>query len=104
MVIRKGGKLTQNNRAFDTGSEKIWNSLNQGVSTIIRLEVACANLDGSANGRTSSNDTWRPPRMTSKDTAVQRLGHEIGSSVRFLGTDNRLGGVFYSMRNTKARC
>jgi hypothetical protein len=55
------------NRAFDTGSAKIWDSINRGVRDHVVLGAARANSDNSANGRTSSSATWRPPRTTSRD-------------------------------------
>ncbi|KAL6156695.1 qcr9 subunit 9 of the ubiquinol cytochrome-c reductase complex [Exserohilum turcicum] len=55
------------------------------------------------NGRTSSSDTWRPPRTTSRRATRQRLKHDIDISLRFLGTDACDGHVFYQMRNTNPR-
>jgi hypothetical protein len=75
----------RNNRAFDTGSAKIWDSINRGVRDDPVLEETCANPYDSDNGRTSSSATWRLPRTTSRDVATQRFGPEIDTSLRFGG-------------------
>lgn len=54
------------NRAFDTTSDKIWDSVNRGVCVICLLRVTWANAVNSDNGRTSSTDTWRPLRTMSR--------------------------------------
>lgn len=53
-------------RAFDTGSERIWDNINRGVGAAHSIRAIQANKSGSANGRTSSSDIWRPPRTTSR--------------------------------------
>ncbi|KAL6166787.1 qcr9 subunit 9 of the ubiquinol cytochrome-c reductase complex [Exserohilum turcicum] len=89
--------------AFDTTSDKIWDNINRGVGASGSLRVQDANAGGSDNGRTSSSDTWRPPRTTSRRATRQRLKHDIDISLRFLGTDACDGHVFYQMRNTNPR-
>jgi hypothetical protein len=78
---RKDRVLIRNNRAFDTGSEKIWNTLNKGVRRIARIAVTMANAMGSDNGRTSSTDTWRRPRTTSR--AATRFRSECEDRARY---------------------
>lgn len=96
----EGMEADGNDRAFDTTSDKIWDNINRGVCNSDRLGAKNANAAGSANGRTSSTDTWRPPRTTSRKATRQRLEHDIDFSLRFLGTDTFDGHVFYQMRNT----
>ena len=55
-----------NNRAFDTSSDKIWDRVNRGVCNICLLRTTWANTVYSDNGKTSSTDTWRPLRTTSR--------------------------------------
>jgi hypothetical protein len=66
------------NRAFDTGSEKIWNTMNKGVCTIQDTDAVGANMVSSANGETLSSGTCRRPRMTSNCVWRLRRGeHEL---------------------------
>jgi hypothetical protein len=73
-------------RAFDTGSDKVWNSINRGVRTVVCYLRTCANSGNSANGETLSSDTWRLPRMTSRKAAIHGLEHGIDSFLRLLET------------------
>jgi hypothetical protein len=91
------------NRAFDTGSERIWNTINKGVCTIRYTDAVGANKVSSANGRTSSSGTCRRPRMTSNCVRRRRnseyeLEHASG---RVSGWILYIG-VFYSLRIAKA--
>lgn len=56
-------------RAYDTGSEKIWNSINKGVCIHLALCTSIADAVASDNGRTSSTGSWSSPRRTSRAAA-----------------------------------
>jgi hypothetical protein len=67
--------LNTNNRAYDTGSDKIWNTINKGVRKTRTVLRSLANVLDSDNGRTSSRSTWRRPRTTNRAAACKRSEH-----------------------------
>jgi hypothetical protein len=74
---RMGRMLIWGDRAFDTGSEKVWNTLNKGVRKMLAFAMAVANAPDSVNGRTSSRGTWRRPRtMTSRAATHGQSEHD----------------------------
>lgn len=75
--------LIRNIRAYDTGSEKIWDSINKGVRIRIATRTCVANLVDSGNGRTSSTGSWSNPRTTSR--AAASVYHSSEHNTRRLG-------------------
>jgi len=105
--LRKRRGADRHNRAFDTGSEKIWDNLNRGVSNdgvlfcgarfalipvIAPMERHQAAIHGGRRGRRVGSRLFYGVNMK-----------PIDNCLRILGTDTVHCGVFYSMRNTKAR-
>jgi hypothetical protein len=74
----EGRNAKLGDRAFDTGSEKIWNGLNKGVRKTCGIVDSRANAQGSDNGRTSSRGTWSRPRTTSSAAAHGQSGCDTG--------------------------
>ncbi|KAI8938795.1 hypothetical protein NX059_004658 [Plenodomus lindquistii] len=74
--------------AFDTGSDKVWDAMNRGVCLSKRMYVRLsADTSDSANGRTSSSDTWSRPRMTSRSAPALSFERDIDKRLaRFRGT------------------
>jgi hypothetical protein len=67
--------LNTDDRAYDTGSDKIWNTINKGVRNTRAFLLSAANASGSDTGRTSSRSTWRRLRTTSRTAACERNEH-----------------------------
>lgn len=93
-------------RAFDTGSERIWDAVNRGVRLHWIPAAAETNGNASANGRTSSTDTWRRQRRTTSDCALSQK-RDIET---YCPGDTRLKGralyigVFYSVQQVNGGC
>jgi hypothetical protein len=67
--------LNADDRAYDTGSEKIWNTINKGVRSQKAILLVVANNLDSDNGRTSSRSTWRRLRTTNRAAAYKQSEH-----------------------------
>jgi hypothetical protein len=77
---RKDRVLKYDDRAFDTGSERIWNGINKGVCENLAIQTSVANALDSVNGRTSSRSIWSQPRKTSRAAASRHSKHDMRTS------------------------
>lgn len=74
-------------RAFDTGTDAIWNSINKGVSLLYPPGASLDSLDNSGNGRISSRSTYRNRKMKTEE---MRTSEESASFERTLAVNTML--------------
>jgi hypothetical protein len=83
-------------RAYDTGSERIWNSINKGVRRNQTFCIAMANEMDSGNGRTSSTGSWSSQRTTSRAAAAYQSSEcNTGGLCEIGGWALYIESVFY---------